>query len=86
MYGARDYLAYLGYGAMRLFQDEILRGHGNFWSRKKNLPVPYCHEYCTVPYHPCQPQSLTRSPPYLYAWVNVSHLDFAGALNTMNNK
>ena len=41
MYVARAYLAYLGYGAMRLFQDEILQGHGNFWSRKKNLPVPY---------------------------------------------
>ena len=26
MYGARDYLAYLGYGAMRLFQDDIIRG------------------------------------------------------------
>jgi hypothetical protein len=36
MYGAEDNLAYLGYGAMRLFQDEIIRGHGNFWSRKKN--------------------------------------------------
>ena len=36
MYGARDYLAYLGYGAMRLFQNEIIWGHGNFWSRKKN--------------------------------------------------
>ena len=34
MYGARDYLAYLGYGAMRLFQDDIIRGHVNFWSRK----------------------------------------------------
>ena len=36
MYGARDYLAYCGYGAMPLFQDEIIRGHSNFWSRKKN--------------------------------------------------
>ena len=36
MYGARAYLAYLRYGAMRFFQDKILRGHGNFWSRKKN--------------------------------------------------
>ena len=35
MYGARAYLAYLGYGAMWLFQDEITRGHGNFWSLKK---------------------------------------------------
>ena len=35
MYGGRDYLAYLRYGAMRLFQDEILRSPGNFWSRKK---------------------------------------------------
>ena len=52
MYGARAYLAYLGYGATRLFQDEILRGHGNFWSWKKNLPVPYCHKYCTVPQGP----------------------------------
>ena len=34
MYGARDYLAHLGYGAMRLFQDDI---------------IPYCHKYCTVP-------------------------------------
>ena len=51
MYGARAYLAYLRYGAMRFFQDEILRGHGNFWSRKKYLPVPYSHEYCTVPKH-----------------------------------
>ena len=25
MYGARDYIASLGYGAMRLFEDEILR-------------------------------------------------------------
>ena len=53
MYGTRDYLAHLGYGAMRFFQDEILRGHGNFWSRKKNLPVPYSHEYCTVPKESC---------------------------------
>ena len=50
MYGARAYLAYLGYEAMRLFPYEILRGNGKFWSRKKNLPVPYCHKYCTVPY------------------------------------
>ena len=49
MYGARAYLAYLGYGAMWLFQDEILWGHGNFWSQKKKLPVPYCHKYWTVP-------------------------------------
>ena len=35
MYGTRDNLAYLGYGAIRLFQDEILRGQGNFWSQKK---------------------------------------------------
>ena len=48
MYGARAYLAYLRYGAMRFFQDKILRGHGNFWSRK--LPIPYSHKYCTVPY------------------------------------
>ena len=34
MYGARDFSAYLGYGAMRLFQDEILRGHGNLGSQK----------------------------------------------------
>ena len=50
MYGTRDYLAHLGYGAMRFFQNEILRGHGNFWSRKK-IPVPYSHKYCTVPYN-----------------------------------
>ena len=47
MYGTGDYLAYLRYGAMQLFQDKILRGHGNFWSRNKKLTVPYCHEYCT---------------------------------------
>ena len=35
MYGARAYLAYLGYGAKRSFQDEILRGHGNFGPGKK---------------------------------------------------
>ena len=40
MYGARAYLAYLGYGAMRLFRDEILRGHGNFWSRKQKFTGP----------------------------------------------
>ena len=34
MYGARAYLAYLRYGAMRFFRDKILRGHGNFLSRK----------------------------------------------------
>ena len=50
MYGARAYLAYLRYGAMRFFQDKILRGHGNFWFPEKNLPVPYSHKYCTVPY------------------------------------
>ena len=50
MYGARDYLAYLGYGAMPLFQDEIIRGAmANFGPGKNNLPVPYCHKYCTVP-------------------------------------
>ena len=30
MYGARDYLSYLGYGAMQLFQNEILRRHDSF--------------------------------------------------------
>ena len=40
MYGARAYLAYLRYGAMRLFQDEFLRGHGNFWSRGKEITGP----------------------------------------------
>ena len=34
MYGARAYSAYLGYGAMRLFEGETLRGHGK--SPKKN--------------------------------------------------
>ena len=34
MYGARAYSACLGYGAMRLFEDETLRGHGK--SPKKN--------------------------------------------------
>ena len=50
MYGARDYPAHLGYGAMPLFQDETIRGHSKFWLPRKNLPVPYCHKYCTVPY------------------------------------
>ena len=49
MYGARAYLAYLRYGAMRFFQDEILRGHGNFWSQNIYIPVLYSHKYCTVP-------------------------------------
>ena len=40
LYMARDYLAYSGYGAMPLFQNEIIRGHGNFWSRKKNHRSP----------------------------------------------
>ena len=47
MYGARDYLAYLGYGAMRLFQDD--GAMATFGPGKKYLPVPYCHKYCTVP-------------------------------------
>ena len=34
---------------MPLFQDKIIRGHGNFWFQKKKSPVPYCHSYCTVP-------------------------------------
>ena len=52
MYGARDYLAYLGYGAMPLFQDEIIRGHSNFWSRRKDIAVPYCHNcYTVIPRH-----------------------------------
>ena len=50
MYETRDYFAHLGYGAMSLFQEEIIRGHSNFCFGNKNLPVPYCHEYCTVPY------------------------------------
>ena len=49
MYGVRDVLAYLRYGVMQLFQDEIIWGHSNFWFRKKCLPVPYCHKYCMVP-------------------------------------
>ena len=36
MYGARAYLAYIGYGVILLFQDEILRDNGNFWSPKIN--------------------------------------------------
>ena len=40
MYGTRDYLAHLGYGAMRFFQNEILWGHGNFWSREKIYTGP----------------------------------------------
>ena len=36
MYGARAYLAYIGYGVTLLFQDEILRDNGNFWSPKIN--------------------------------------------------
>ena len=54
MYGTRDYLAHLGYGAMRFFQDEILRGHGNFWSRKKmyrsRIPINIARSLtCGVP-------------------------------------
>ena len=37
MYGARAYLAYLRYRAMRFFQDKILRGHGNFWFPEKKI-------------------------------------------------
>ena len=40
MYGARAYSAYLGYRAKQLFQDEILRGNGNFWLRKKEFTGP----------------------------------------------
>ena len=41
MYGTRDYLAHLGYGAIPLFQDEIIRGHSNyFWSRIKKFTGP----------------------------------------------
>ena len=41
MYGARNYFAYLGYGAIRLFQEEIIRGHVNFgcWKKKFTGPV-----------------------------------------------
>ena len=49
MYGARGYLAHLGYGAMPLFQDEIIRGHGDICSRKKESPIPYCYKYWLVP-------------------------------------
>ena len=35
MYGARAYLAYLRYGAMRFFQDKILRGMATFGPGKK---------------------------------------------------
>ena len=49
MYGTRDYSAHLGYAAMRIFQVEILRGHGNFWSWKKNI------------YRSCIPIDIARS-------------------------
>ena len=39
MYGGRDYLAHLGYGAIPLFEDEIIRGNNNFMSRKKMYDV-----------------------------------------------
>ena len=40
MYGAKYYLAYVGYGAMRLFQDEILRDHVDFWFPGKIFTGP----------------------------------------------
>ena len=49
MYGARAYLAYLGYGAMGLFQDVILRGPWQLLVPVKKLPVPYSDKYWTVP-------------------------------------
>ena len=50
MYGARYYLAYLGYGAMPIFQDDIIWCHGNFWLQKKKSSIPFFHQYGTVPY------------------------------------
>ena len=40
MYEARHYFSHCGYGAMSLFQGEIIRGHGNFWLRKLKFPGP----------------------------------------------
>ena len=47
MYGNRDYLVHLGYGAIWFFLYEILRGKGNMFL-EKYIPVPYSHKYCTV--------------------------------------
>ena len=49
MYGTKDYLAYLGYAAMRLFQEEIIRAMATFAPGKNNLAVPCRHKYCMVP-------------------------------------
>ena len=40
MYGARAYSAYLGYGAMRLFEGETLRGHGKTPKKITGLVLP----------------------------------------------
>ena len=72
MYEAIDYLAYLGYGAMRLFQEEIIWGAMvTFGPGKRNLPVPFCHKYCTVKrkYHHCLRKAAWVSLFYPYTWL-----------------
>ena len=54
MYGAGDYLAHFGYGAMPLFQNEIIWGQSNFFVpekiyRSRDRTRAYCHKYGTVP-------------------------------------